>query len=388
MLQVILLVIDSGGVGAAPDAAHFGDVGANTIQHAIDAVGGVELPHLSAMGLAELVPALKKTSDPLRGGVVRIAPKANGKDTLAGHWEMMGLVVEEPFRTYPQGFPQGVVQQLETAFGRQILGNKAASGTQIIAELGPRHLRTGCPIVYTSADSVLQIAAHEDVVPLETLYQWCQAARDIMRGPDLVGRIIARPFIGVPGAFVRTFHRHDYAIAPWAPTMVDKLQQSGIETVAIGKIGDIFSRHGFDRVVATSGNGDGLEQTVREAAKPSRDRFIFVNLVEFDSHYGHRRDPAGYVRALGDLDGMLPKIWDHLSGGDQVWITADHGCDPTFPGSDHTREWVPWLTYGPRILPGLDSPRSTFADIGATLGALFHVDAVGPGVPWSHLLLS
>ena len=386
-MQVILLVIDSGGVGEAPDAKRFGDVGSNTIQHAIEAVGGANLPHLNAMGLGELVPALKKRSGQLKGASVKIAPRANGKDTLAGHWEMMGLLVKEPFRTYPEGFSKEVLEQLEHAFGCPILGNRAASGTQIIAELGQEHMRTGYPIVYTSADSVLQIAAHEEVVPLNTLYQWCQSAREVMQGPNLVGRIIARPFVGKPGAFVRTFNRHDYAVVPWGPTMVDQLQAAGIETVAIGKIGDIFSRHGFDTLIPTSGNLDGLEKTCQAALEPPKDRFIFVNLVEFDSHYGHRRDAKGYVRALEELDGMLPKIWNALSSTDQIWITADHGCDPTFIGTDHTREWVPWLTYGPSILPEAGEPRSTLADIGATLGKLFHTDILGSGTPWSHLLM-
>lgn len=384
-MQIALLVIDSGGIGAAPDAAAFGDVGANTIGHAL-ARCPVKLPHLDAMGLGALLETGGGVS--LTGAACKIAPLANGKDTLAGHWEMMGLVVEQPFRTYPQGFPAEVVDQLQNAFGRPLLGNRPASGTAIIAELGPAHLKTGYPIVYTSADSVLQIAAHESIVPLDTLYQWCQAARHIMQGPHLVGRIIARPFVGQPGAFIRTPNRHDYAVAPWGETMVDRLQNAGVETVAIGKIGDIFSGQGFDRRLSTKSNADGLDQAVQVLLEPRYDRFVFVNLVEFDSHYGHRRDPAGYVQALAELDAKLPDIWSALQPGDQLWISADHGCDPTFPGSDHTREWLPWLTFGSSVAPQIGPARQSLADIGATLGGLFQVTTVGPGRPWRALLTS
>lgn len=385
-MQVVLIVVDSGGIGDAPDASRFGDAGTNTIGHAIQAAGGAALPNLAAMGLSRLVPDAGMADVPLRGAAVKVAPLANGKDTLAGHWEMMGLVVEEPFRTYPDGFPSDLVEQLERAFGRPLLGNKAASGTQIIAELGASHMETGRPIVYTSADSVLQIAAHEDIVPLDELYRWCTLAREIMRGPNLVGRIIARPFVGTPGYFVRTANRHDFAVAPWADTMVDRLEQAGIDTVAIGKIGDIFSRQGFAKTITTTSNLDGLQKTLSAMQAPGFDRFIFVNLVEFDSHYGHRRDPAGYVQALGELDQMLPKLWERLEPGDQLWISADHGCDPTAPGSDHTREWLPWLAFGSRVPALVDEPRAALADIGATLGGLFQVTTVGPGHPWRSLL--
>ena len=387
-MQVVLIVIDSGGIGAAPDAGRFGDDGANTIGHALAANPGVLLPHLDAMGLGQLAAQVHIAGGPLNGAAARVAPRANGKDTLAGHWEMMGLVVAEPFRTYPSGFPPEVVEALTRAFGRPILGNKAASGTDIIAELGAGHVQTGHPIVYTSQDSVLQIAAHEAVVPVEQLYAWCAQARDIMQGPNLVGRIIARPFIGEPGHFVRTPNRHDFAVLPYAETMVDRLQDAGIETVAIGKIGDIFSRRGFDRVIPTTSNLDGLAKTAAVAGEPAFDRFVFVNLVEFDSHYGHRRDPSGYVHALAELDGMLPRLWESLADGDQLWITADHGCDPTFRGTDHTREWVPWLAWGSKVPSLVGQDRDTLADIGATLGGMFQVTTVGPGRPWRALLTS
>lgn len=390
LVQVVLIVIDSGGIGEAPDARSYGDEGANTIGHALERAGNPHLPHLSAMGLEWLLgdptPKGSWKSPECLGAATKLSPRAQGKDTLAGHWEMMGLVVDHPFQTYPEGFPAMVVKALTDAFGLPILGNRPASGTAIIEELGALHMKTGQPIVYTSADSVLQIAAHESVVPLDRLYQWCLAARAIMQGPHLVGRIIARPFIGEPGAFVRTAHRHDYAVAPWSETMVDRLQNAGVETVAIGKIGDIFSRQGFDTTVSTKSNRDGLKRTVEVAGAGGGDRFVFVNLVEFDSHYGHRRDPLGYVMGLQELDAFLPDIWGVLDPQDQLWITADHGCDPTFPGSDHTREWVPWLTYGSRIEPQIGEDRHTLADIGATLGALFQVTTVGPGRPWRALV--
>lgn len=385
-MQVVLLVIDSGGIGAAPDAETFGDPGASTIEHALQVVGGRSLPHLSMMGLDRLTPLLGTVSQPLAGAAARLAPRANGKDTLAGHWEMMGLVVQEPFRTYPEGFPSDVVSALENRFGRPLLGNKPASGTEIIADLGATHMETGYPIVYTSQDSVLQIAAHEDIVALDTLYAWCQAAREVMSGSHRVGRIIARPFRGSPGAFQRTANRHDYAVAPWDDTMVDRMQAAGIETVAVGKIGDIFSRQGFDQHIPTTSNMDGLEKTMEVLSDPAFDRFVFTNLVEFDSHYGHRRNPSGYVDALADLDAFLPRLWAKLDPDDQLWITADHGCDPTYRGTDHTREWVPWLTYGERLPRVIGEDRTTLSDIGATLGGLWQLTTVGPGHPWDALL--
>lgn len=385
-MQVGLIVIDSGGIGEAPDAAEYGDLGANTIGHALSAVGGEDLPYLAEMGLGRLLSLSGTRERSMNGAAAKVRTTARGKDTLAGHWEMMGLLVTEPFRTFPDGFPEAIVHQLEEAFGCPLLGNRAASGTEIMAELGTKHLQTGYPIVYTSADSVLQIACHEEVVPLEKLYAWCEAARAIMQGPQLVGRIIARPFVGAPGHFVRTTHRHDYAVVPPRATMVDQLQAAGIETVAIGKIGDIFSGKGFDRHIPTKSNLDGLQEMAKVLQSPGFDRFVFTNLVEFDSHYGHRRDAPGYVKALKQLDDALPSLWDSLGDEDQLWITADHGCDPTYRGSDHTREWVPWLAWGKRLRPVVGEPRLTLQDIAATLGGLFQVTAIGAGHPWNQLL--
>ena len=381
------LASDSGGVGDAPDAAQFGDSGANTIKHTAEAAGGLSLPNLSAMGLKCLLPGNDIIGRELEGAVALIHPRANGKDTLAGHWEMMGLTVQTPFRTYPNGFPPDVTSALSLAFGRPLLGNEAASGTEIINRLGSQHLESGWPIVYTSADSVLQIAAHEERVPLSTLYQWCEAARDIMQGPNLVGRIIARPFVGEPGSFVRTPNRHDYAVRPWAPTQVDALAREGIKTVAVGKIGDTFSGQGFSQHVRTESNLDGLEKTrelLMEAGETPE--FIFVNLVEFDSHWGHRRNPTGYAHALQDLDAFLPRLWEAMGSEDQLWITADHGCDPTYQGTDHTREDVPWLVFGRSVPTGIGAPRDTLADIGATLAKMFSVPQIGEGYPWETLV--
>ncbi len=384
-MVICLVVIDSGGVGAAPDAGAYGDDGANTVGHALNALP-VPLPHLAGLGLGGLV-ALPGTEDvPLTGAAVRCHPVAAGKDTLAGHWEMMGAVVAEPFRTYPDGFPPAVVRQLQTAFGRPLLGNRAASGTRIIEDLAEEHRATGFPIVYTSADSVLQIAAHEDVVPLETLYAWCAAARTVMQGPHLVGRIIARPFTGSPGAFVRTPHRHDWAVPPPAGVFTAALFRAGVETVAVGKIWDIFSGVGFGERVITGSNKDALAKTLTTLEAPGGRRFVFVNLVDFDSQFGHRRDAPGYARALAELDAWVPEALGACGSSGQLWITADHGCDPTRPGSDHTREDVPWLVGGAGVVPGLGQPRTTLADMAATLADVWELPPPAVGTSrWKAL---
>lgn len=373
-MRIVMVVVDSGGIGAAPDAAAYGDGGANTLEHALQA-DPTPLPHLAQMGLGQLIHLPGTGSVPVRGAAYRIHPTAAGKDTLAGHWEMMGAIVTEPFRTYPDGFPSSVVRELEGAFGRSILGNRPESGTVIIEELGEEHMRTGQPIVYTSADSVLQIAAHEEVVPLDLLYHWCQEARRIMVAPNLVGRIIARPFVGQPGKFVRTAHRHDYAVPPPPSVYTRVLKDHGVNTIAVGKIWDIFSGVGFSKPHPTRSNRDGLEQTLSLVAQHDNagdDRvFVYTNLVDFDSSYGHRRDAAGYARALAELDAWVPSLLQRLSGDDQLWITADHGCDPTRPGSDHTREDVPGLIAGPRVRGGVTGTRSTPADFAQTLAEAF-----------------
>jgi phosphopentomutase len=370
-MRIILVVMDSGGVGAAPDAARFGDSGANTLLHALTACPR-PLPNLARLGLGMLIdlPGTEEGAA-LCGAAGRLHPAAAGKDTLAGHWEMMGEVVEEPFRTYPNGFPPEIVARLESAFGRPLIGNRAASGTAIIEELGEEHLVTGFPIVYTSADSVLQIAAHEERVPLATLYEWCAAARRLMTGAHRVGRIIARPFVGEPGHFVRTPNRHDYAVPPPPGIYTAELQAAGVETVAIGKIWDIFSGQGFSAPHPTRSNADGLRLTLDAIRTVGPRALVFTNLVDFDSQWGHRRDAAGYTWGLQELDAWVPEALGALAPEDQLWITADHGCDPTWPGSDHTREDSPILVGGQGVRPGRLPDGDTLANLAATLADAF-----------------
>lgn len=385
-MNVVLLVIDSGGIGAAPDAAAFGDAGSNTLGHVI-ASERLVLPHLSAMGLGALL-AMPGAPAP-RGWAARVHPRSAGKDSMAGHWEMMGICIERPFRTYPDGFPPGLRERLESALGTPVLGMEIASGTEIIARLGEEHLRTGYPIVYTSADSVLQIAAHEERVPVERLYAYCRAARAVMQGDDLVGRIIARPFVGTPGHFVRTERRRDLTVPPPGESVLTRLVAAGVETVGVGKIGDLFSGQGLTRSLPAKDNRTALEQTRHALAdagsRTGSGRFVFANLGDFDTKYGHRRDVRGYARALVEVDAALPDLWKDLDAHDQLWISADHGCDPTYRGTDHTREDVPWLCTGPdldAVTGRQGTVRDSMADLGATLCALFGVSAEGfPGRP-------
>jgi phosphopentomutase len=377
-MKLVLLVVDSGGIGAAPDAQAFGDEGANTLGHVM-ATSGVRLPELRALGLDALLGAGGAPGP--HAWAARVHPASAGKDSMAGHWEMMGMVIEEPFPTYPDGLPAELRTRLEKALGTPVLGMEVASGTEIIARLGEEHLRTGYPIVYTSADSVLQIAAHEERVPVERLYAYCQAAREVMQGKDRVGRVIARPFRGSPGAFVRTDRRRDFTVPP-GESVLTRLAQAGVCTVGVGKIGDIFSGQGIGESYRSRDNLDALMRTEALLEKPPADRmFVFANLGDFDTKYGHRRNVEGYARALAEVDGFLPRLLSRLGRGDQLWISADHGCDPTYRGTDHTREDVPWLCAAPGWQQGgrLGDARSTLADLGATLLACFGVD--GQGLP-------
>lgn len=371
-MRIVLLVLDSAGIGAAPDADAFGDPGANTLQHVLDTSPHLRLPHLASMGLSTLIQMPDPIGKPPLGRAFRCHPQANGKDSLAGHWEMMGITIRQPFPTYPQGFPDHLIEALQKAWGVPLLGNEVASGTEILQRLGERHLHTGHPIVYTSADSVLQVAAHEAVIPLTRLYEWCQQARDLLQGQDRVGRVIARPFTGSPGAFVRSSHRHDWAVAPPFPTVLDLLHAAHVPTLAIGKTGDIFVGRGFDRLQSTENFSEGLQQTA-QALKTMEEGFVFTNLVEFDAMWGHRRDPVGYAHGLQVVDDFLPQLWESLRPQDQLWITADHGCDPTYTGTDHTREDVPWLAWGPNIPPGRGGNCIGLGSMGATLAALWMV---------------
>jgi phosphopentomutase len=379
--KVVLLVCDSLGVGEAPDAGDYGDRGADTIGHAAAAVGGLKLPTLGSWGIGRLTGiAGVDPVDPGAAVVGRMAERSAGKDTTTGHWEMMGVVLDQPFPTYPDGFPPEVIDAFAEAIGRGVLGNKPASGTEIIKELGAEHLETGKPIVYTSADSVFQIATHKRVVPLDRLYGWCERARALLTGEHAVGRVIARPFDGDPGAFTRTRERRDYALPPAGPTVLEALERAGVRTMGVGKIEDIFSRRGLVGSDHTGDNESSLDATVgflRQAAEPT---FVFTNLVDFDMVYGHRRDAEGYARCLERLDARLPEVVAALGDGDWLFLTADHGCDPTAPGTDHTREFTPMVAFSPGGTRGHRlGDRTTFADLGATIAELFAVTPVGPG---------
>ncbi len=371
--RIHLIVLDSVGIGEAPDAEDFGDKGSNTLGHIAEAVGGLNMPNMQKMGLANIVPVegLSAENEPA-AHFGRLQEASVGKDTMTGHWEIMGLNIDTPFKVYPDGFPQELIAKLEQATGRKVIGNKPASGTEILDELGKEHMETGALIVYTSADPVLQIAAHEEVVPLEELYRICEIARELTLDAEfLVGRVIARPFLGKPGAFKRTSNRHDYALAPFDRTVMNELKDGGKDVIAVGKINDIYNGEGVTKALRTADNTDGMDKLV-EVAKEEFHGLSFLNLVDFDALYGHRRDPKGYAQALEEFDRRLPELLAELQQDDLLLITADHGNDPTFPGTDHTREYVPLLAFSPRMNGGEDlGTGTTFADIGATIADNF-----------------
>ncbi len=345
--RLIAIVIDSGGVGAISDADQYGDApGANTIANVARRLGALRLPNFERLGLGLLtdIAGVAQVDRP-RARVARLRERSRGKDTITGHWEMMGALTSVPFPTYPRGFPPEVVEEFARITGKMPLGNKTASGTEIVEELGAAHMESGRPILYTSADSVFQIAAHEEIVPLPTLYRWSEEAREMLRPPHNVNRVIARPFVGKPGAFRRTPNRRDYAIEP-PPNLLDELRAGLIEVHAVGKICDIYCGRGVTSSVRVTDNRDAMERTF-ELLDEVEHGFIFTNLNDFDSKYGHRRDVRGYGAALEELDRMVPGIEARLRPGDEVIFTADHGCDPTAPGSDHTREYVPFIHLGP-----------------------------------------
>jgi phosphopentomutase len=372
--RVLCIVLDSVGIGAMPDAGDYGDAGAHTLKHSAEATGGFRFRALEQLGLGRIdsIPGVKASSVPgaFYGKMAEASP---AKDTTTGHWEMAGVVSKEPCKTFSPGFPPGLIRDFETAIGRKTLGNVAASGTQIIEQLGEEHLKTGYPIVYTSADSVFQIAGHEDVVPLTQLYEFCEKARKLCDAHQ-IGRVIARPFSGKPKQFVRTKHRRDWAMPPPGKTVLQYLHEAKLPVVGIGKIGDIFSEAGIRHSHHTQSNPEGIEQTFLSLREETRG-LIFVNLVDFDMLYGHRRDPAGYARALHEFDAALSKILTELKPSDLLMISADHGCDPTFmETTDHTREYVPLLVYSPGLKGGGSlGVRSSFADLGATIAENFKV---------------
>lgn len=368
---MVLLVLDSAGIGEMPDAADWGDAGADTIGHIL-ATENPNLPELQKLGLGNiramdnLLPAAKP-----EGAFGKAAIFSNGKDTTVGHWEIAGLVTTQPFPTYPNGFPARILEPFKKAIGRDVLGNKTASGTEIIEELGAEHVMTGNPIVYTSADSVFQVAAHEEVLSLEELYRICKIARTILDGADRVARVIARPFVGYPGSFQRTGNRKDFAIPPPDKTLLDYLKEAGWTTIGIGKIPSIFDFSGFTDQLEAHDNKAAIDQTIR-ALERTAEGLAFANLVDFDMQWGHRRDSQGYARGLEYFDRRIPDIRKALKKDDCLIITADHGCDPTAHGSDHTREYVPILIYGKKLEGGVNlGVRTTLADMGQTIAENF-----------------
>jgi phosphopentomutase len=376
-MKVLLLVCDSFGVGEAPDAAAYGDEGSDTIGNTARAVGGIRAPNLAGLGLGHLTeaPGIEPRAD---AGTAhgKMAERSAGKDTTTGHWEICGLVVERPFPTYPGGFPPEVIEPFERAVGLPVLGNEAASGTAIIDRLGEEHLRTGRPIVYTSADSVFQIAAHKDVVPLERLYEWCRLARDILVGEHRVGRVIARPFEGRPGSFTRTHERRDFSVEPFAPTYLDRIREADTPVFGVGKIPDIFAGRGLTESEHSESNDHGIDLTVKYLGRED-DVLVVTNLVDFDTKYGHRNDPQGYAGCVEAFDRRVPELVDAVGDG-LLFLTGDHGCDPTDVSTDHTREHTPVLVAGGALgnRPAVDlGVRETFADLGATVAAIF---GVGP----------
>ena len=369
--RVIWIVIDSVGIGAMPDAAEYGDPpGADTLGN-IARIRGLKLPNLARLGLGNIKPlaGIPPAESPA-GAYGRCTLRSPGKDTTTGHWEMVGIHLARPFPLYPHGFPPEVMSEFERRIGRKSLGNVAASGTEIIKDLGPEHMRTGSPIVYTSADSVFQVAAHEEVIPLWELYRICETAREILRGPNEVGRVIARPFIGAPGSFTRTTNRHDYAVPPPKGMLLDRLEDRGVPVYGVGKIFDVFLGRGIRESVKTRNNSDGMARTI-EAMDSLDAGLVFVNLVDFDQQYGHRNDIEGYGAALEQLDAWLPRLHAALRAEDAAIFTADHGCDPTTPGTDHTREYVPLVVFGPKVRAVNLGLRGSLSDIGQTVAANF-----------------
>ncbi|WIG58896.1 MAG: Phosphopentomutase [Ktedonobacterales bacterium] len=385
--RAVVLVLDGVGVGQAPDAARYGDAGANCLTNTANAVGALRLPVMGSMGLGNLTPiaGTPPTANAI-GAYARLDEAAAGKDSTTGHWELMGVTLHQPLPTYPHGFPADLVARFEAAIGRGTLGNKPASGTVIIEELGAEHIRTGKPILYTSGDSVFQLAAHEQVIPLDDLYHMCEIARGMLTGEHAVGRVIARPFIGEPGAFTRTPHRRDFSLLPPAPTLLDLLVEAGYQVIGIGKIEDLFAFRGLTKSNHTGTNEAGMAAALDELTLPFRG-LLFVNLVDCDQVYGHRRNPQGYAHALEDVDAWLPRVLDMLGPRDALFITGDHGTDPTYTGTDHTREAVPMLAAGGPITPNVNlGVRASFADLGATLAEAFGVGPLESGSSFARAI--
>ncbi len=377
--RVHLVVLDSVGIGEAPDAEKFGDVGSHTLGH-IAEKAGLTVPHMEELGLGTIEPlkGVEAIADH-RGYATKLEEISVGKDTMTGHWEIMGLNIETPFRVFPEGFPKELLAKISEFSGRGIVCNLPYSGTQVLDDYGEHQMKTGDLIVYTSADPVLQIAAHEEVIPLEELYRICQYVRDITKeDPYMIGRIIARPYLGEPGNFKRTANRHDYALDPFGHTVLDSLKEAGKDVIAVGKINDIFNGQGITEFVRTASNMDGVDKLI-EVMKQDFTGLSFTNLVDFDALFGHRRDVVGYGQAIDEFDARLPEIYEVMAEDDLLLITADHGNDPTFPGTDHTREYVPLLAYSKKMTSHGHLPQGFYADISATIAENFGVPATENG---------
>ncbi|WP_226642373.1 phosphopentomutase [Mesobacillus subterraneus] len=386
--RVFLIVMDSVGIGEAPDAEKFGDKGSHTLGHIGERMNGLNMPNMGKLGLSniEAIKGITPADKPL-AYYTKMEEASNGKDTMTGHWEIMGLNIQTPFQVFPDGFPDELISELETRTGRKVIGNKPASGTEILVELGEEHMKTGALIVYTSADSVLQIAAHEEIIPIEELYDICKIARELTLDEKyMVGRVIARPFIGEPGDFKRTSNRHDYALKPFGRTVMNELKDAGLDVLAIGKISDIYDGEGVTESLRTVSNMDGMDKLLQTLDQDFTG-LSFLNLVDFDALFGHRRDPEGYGKALEEYDARLPEVFEKLKEDDLLIITADHGNDPVHHGTDHTREFVPLLVYSKGMNEGKELPvRKTFADIGATVAENFNVNMPDHGTSFLNEL--
>lgn len=369
MKRVILIVLDSVGIGELPDAEAFNDKGSHTLDNTFKACNGLNLPNLKALGLGNIegVHSIGKENS-AKGSYGKAMEKSMGKDTITGHWEIAGVITKTPLKTYPDGFPEEIIEEFKEKTGvKGVLGNKSASGTEIIKELGEEHIKTGYPIIYTSADSVFQIAAHEEIIPLDKLYEMCKTAREFLVGDKMVGRVIARPFIGEKGNFTRTSNRHDYALDPFDKTILDYIKENNMEVKSVGKIKDIFNSKGITEGVSTKSNMDGVDKTL-EFMKKDFNGLIFTNLVEFDMNFGHRNDAKGYGKALEEFDSRMKEIFSVMKEEDILIITADHGCDPTTSGTDHSREYIPILIYGDNIKENINiGVQSSFSNIGKTI---------------------
>ena len=379
-MRVFLIVLDGVGIGELPDAGEYGDRGSHTLLHVAEASGGLRLPHLEALGLGNLLdlPGVRPLAEP-RGARARLTELSKGKDSTIGHWELAGVVSERPLPVYPNGFPADLLELLSGRVGTEWMGNVVGSGTDVITRFGEEHQRSGRPIVYTSADSVFQIAAHEQTIPLSRLLDLCRGVRAELTGEHAVGRVIARPFIGGPGNYQRTANRRDFSLEPPEPTLLDRMAEAGHPVITVGKVDDLFAGRGVTDAIHTHSNAEGEDVLAGLARRPGQG-LVFANLVDFDQLYGHRNDPAGFARALEAFDERVEELLAHLRPDEMCWITADHGNDPTTPGTDHSREYTPLLIGGPRVRAGADlGTRETFADVAATLADLFSVRAPRSG---------